>query len=227
MIYDRKGFGDMAQALTVFMSRHPDAYLYVHSLTEGYDGINLPFLFRVVNAPADRIRFGDQRAILKARISDEDMAAIYSSFDVLMATSRGEGFGLPVLEAQACGVPVIVSNWTAQPELIGDPWDFGSYKAERRPSGWMVSITPDYDAKQGAFFGKPDIGEAILALEDAYARRGSSEMSQAAIAKASEYSADRVFAEHWRPILQEMENELGPQSRQQRRREARKARRGA
>ena len=50
----------------------------------------------------------------------KDLAAIYSSADLFVYPSLYEGFGLPVLEAMACGTPVITSNLSALPEIAGD-----------------------------------------------------------------------------------------------------------
>lgn len=217
-IYDRKGWSDMSAALSRFMEARPDSYVYVHSLQKTYDGIDLPLRFQFCGVPADRIRWADQYALKKSMVSDEQMAEIYSSFDVLLNTSRGEGFGLPGIEAQACGVPVILSNWTAQAELVGEPWH-GSIGGERHPSGWLVSVDPDWDPRQGADFAKPRIFSIVGALEEAYERRGDETLSVAALAKAAEYGADRVFDAYWRPILAKMEvgPSVVPMNREQRR----------
>jgi len=53
-------------------------------------------------------------------IADADMAAVYSLAEVLLFPSLYEGFGLPPLEAMACGTPVIASNLTSIPEVVGD-----------------------------------------------------------------------------------------------------------
>jgi glycosyltransferase involved in cell wall biosynthesis len=52
--------------------------------------------------------------------SEEEMAQIYNALDVHVLLSSGEGFGLPILEAMACGVPQAASNNTAIPEVLGD-----------------------------------------------------------------------------------------------------------
>jgi glycosyltransferase involved in cell wall biosynthesis len=219
-VYDRKGFGDMAHAMALLMEQRPDAYLYLHTLEETYDGFNLPRLLEYKGLPAERIRWADQYALKKQAIDDAQMAGIYSSFDVLLATSRGEGFGIPVIEAQACGTPVIASNWTAQSELVGDVWTqergLGSV---RTPSGWLVRVDPDYDWRHGADYGKPQIGSIIAALNEAYERRGDADLRAAAIAKAEGWRADTVFETYWRPILAEMEELAKPVvlNRQQRR----------
>jgi glycosyltransferase involved in cell wall biosynthesis len=53
-------------------------------------------------------------------ISDEDLAAVYSAADVYVHPSWYEGFGIMILEAFASGVPVITSNISSLPEVVGD-----------------------------------------------------------------------------------------------------------
>ena len=53
-------------------------------------------------------------------IAEEDKPAVYSAATVFVYPSRYEGFGLPVLEAMACGTPVVTSNVSSLPELAGD-----------------------------------------------------------------------------------------------------------
>lgn len=53
-------------------------------------------------------------------VSDEELPLLYSSADVLLYPSFYEGFGLPILEAFACGVPVITSNVSSMPEVGGE-----------------------------------------------------------------------------------------------------------
>ena len=52
--------------------------------------------------------------------SDEDLAVLYSSASALVFPSLYEGFGLPVLEAMACGAPVVTSNTSSLPEVSGE-----------------------------------------------------------------------------------------------------------
>ena len=56
----------------------------------------------------------------EAYIDDEDLAPLYSGAEWFVFTSQYEGFGLPPLEAMACGCPVIASNNSSLPEVVGD-----------------------------------------------------------------------------------------------------------
>jgi glycosyltransferase involved in cell wall biosynthesis len=60
------------------------------------------------------------KVIFTGFIPDEDLPFIYDGAQVFIYISLFEGFGLPPLEAMACGVPVVVSNTTSLPEVVGD-----------------------------------------------------------------------------------------------------------
>jgi glycosyltransferase involved in cell wall biosynthesis len=60
------------------------------------------------------------RIIVTGYIADEDLAALYSGALVFVYPSFYEGFGLPPLEAMQCGTPVITSNTSSLPEVVGD-----------------------------------------------------------------------------------------------------------
>ena len=58
--------------------------------------------------------------IFTGYVQDVDLPSLYSNADVFVYPSFFEGFGLPVLEAMACGTPVITSNISSLPEVAGD-----------------------------------------------------------------------------------------------------------
>jgi len=60
------------------------------------------------------------RIIITGYVADEDLAALYSGAMVFIYPSLYEGFGLPPLEAMQCGIPVITSNNSSLPEVVGD-----------------------------------------------------------------------------------------------------------
>jgi glycosyltransferase involved in cell wall biosynthesis len=121
----------MLLAWAQFAKKHDDAYLYIHTEAFGLaQGVRIERLLEAVKAPIDRVRIVPQFEYRQG-ISADVVAKLYSASDVLLMTSRGEGFGIPTIESQACATPVIVSNWTAQPELCG--------------VGWKVDGQPEWD----------------------------------------------------------------------------------
>ncbi|NIN63988.1 MAG: glycosyltransferase [Anaerolineae bacterium] len=62
---------------------------------------------------------GDE-VVLPGFVPDRDLPALYGAADLFVFPSFYEGFGLPVLEAMACGVPVVTSNTSSLPEVAGD-----------------------------------------------------------------------------------------------------------
>lgn len=65
-------------------------------------------------------RFGDNpRVKILGFVPDKDLAAIYNLASVCLFPSFYEGFGLPILEAQSCGCPVVTSNIASMPEIAG------------------------------------------------------------------------------------------------------------
>jgi glycosyltransferase involved in cell wall biosynthesis len=197
---DRKSWFEMLAALSVFMRSHDDAFVYLHTHLTRPTGVPLPYWMRMLDMPMDRVRAVEQTGYQSTGISNEQMAAVYTMTDVLLATSKGEGFGLPVIEAQACGTPVIVTDFSAQPELVG--------------AGWKVKYQPMAYYPMGNFLATPSIPSIIKALEDAYTTRGSEELKAQALAKAQEYDADKVYAEMWRPYIASLEADLQPRVKQ-------------
>jgi glycosyltransferase involved in cell wall biosynthesis len=80
---------------------------------------------------------GGDRVRLLGYVPDADLAALYSLAAVFVFPSWLEGFGLPPLEALACGTPVVASNRPAMPEVLGDA---ALYADPRRPDEWADAI---------------------------------------------------------------------------------------
>lgn len=182
---NRKSFPEAFLAFSMWAQNHDDVILYIHTEDRGgMGGINLRELAEACNIPDHKIQFVDQY-VFRSGIASEVLAAIYTSMDVLLQPSMGEGFGIPVIEAQACGTPVIVTNTTASPELVGD--------------GWLVEGQPWWDAMQKAWMVTPMIPSIIEALESAYQR--GRERSLGAIEFTAQYDADYVFDKFWKPAI--------------------------
>ncbi len=62
----------------------------------------------------------ENEVIFPGFVPDEDLPSLYSAADLFVFPSLYEGFGLPVLEAMACGTPVVTSNSSSLPEVTGE-----------------------------------------------------------------------------------------------------------
>lgn len=72
-----------------------------------------------VEATIDRLGLAPY-LVLPGHIANEQLPALYSGAEMLVFPSLWEGFGLPVVEAMACGTPVLTSNLSSLPEIAGD-----------------------------------------------------------------------------------------------------------
>jgi glycosyltransferase involved in cell wall biosynthesis len=105
----RKGLDVLIDALA--LPAAGDAALAIAG-QPGWGGVDLGALADAAGVAPERLR-------LLGRLHDEDLASAMQGATALVAPSRSEGFGLPVLEAFAAGVPVICSDAPALVELSG------------------------------------------------------------------------------------------------------------
>jgi glycosyltransferase involved in cell wall biosynthesis len=76
-------------------------------------------------------------------VEQADLPLVYNLADVFIYPSIYEGFGLPVLEAMACGTPVITSNVSSMPEIVGDAGVLISPNDSRALSHSLVKLVND------------------------------------------------------------------------------------
>lgn len=184
----RKAFPEQLLAWSIFAQGKDDVGLYLHTESSGGMG-GIPFdpLLKSVGLDGERVKFVNQY-LLRTGIPNDAMAAIYSGLDVLLAATLGEGFGLTVAEAEACGTRAIVNDFTAQPELLSD--------------GWKVSGQPFWDPAQDAWFNIPSVKDMVAALEESYERKGEKHSDDARRHIVDNYDADLIYRERWRPALE-------------------------
>ena len=193
---DRKGFDQAFRAFGAFWKSHQDAVLVVHTNPIGSDGsgINLRELSKHAAIPPHALIFTDGYAQMMG-FTPHMMAGLYTACDVLLCPSKGEGFGVPMVEAQACGTPVIASDFTAQSELINNGWPLAGqlmYDPHQSASYINVFTQSVHDQLCAAYDHLNDAGRALTTANEC-------------VEFAAQYDADRVFADHWTPILKSLE----------------------
>lgn len=89
------------------------------------------------------------KIILPGFVADEDKAALISGATAVLYPSLYEGFGFPILEAQACGVPVLAANTSSCPEVAGDAALFVDPSDVGALTEGMCQLVADEDMRQG------------------------------------------------------------------------------
>ena len=120
--------------------------------------------YRLVLAGDPLHRFGDMsrtiaqcnmegRVVCPGRLPIGDITRLYSHADLFVFPSLYEGFGMPVLEAMACGAPVVTSNRTALPEVAGEAALLVNPENDEELAEAMVRVLRDASLRE-SFRGK-------------------------------------------------------------------------
>jgi glycosyltransferase involved in cell wall biosynthesis len=191
----RKAFSQALQAFRQLLDKRENSYLYLHTqLNPNFaGGEDLPALLDVLEIPEDHVRKADQYAMGFNPYPPEAMAQLYSAMDVLLSPSMGEGFGIPILEAQACGTPVIVQDFSAMTELCG--------------AGWTTKPATKHWTSLRSWQSIPDVDDIVDALLDCAARKAfdRERISMRAREFALDYDVHKVFEQYWVPALRQVE----------------------
>jgi glycosyltransferase involved in cell wall biosynthesis len=184
----RKGLDQQMQAFAIFHQRHPDSVLFMHTFPKGgWELEKIALNLGIHNA----VIYPDAYTILGQMLPAEGVAEWYQSIDLLTACSEAEGFGLPILEAQACGVPVVTTDFSAMTELASSHWTVGGQR--------------HWTGGHEAWWFTPDVEEIADYYEVAFEHRENQAIKERARAFALEYDADLVASNFWKPALAECE----------------------
>ena len=108
----RKNFSGLLEAYALMKQKHHLPHRLVIAGGRGW-------LYEGIFDTARRLQLGDD-VVFAGFIDDADLPALYNLADLFAFPTLYEGFGLPVLEAMACGTPVVTANNSCMPELVGD-----------------------------------------------------------------------------------------------------------
>lgn len=193
----RKCFSQAFQAFAKLAAKHDNAYLFLHTMMSAGlgQGENLPALLEAAGIPNDRVMIADQYRVMFDPYPPASMAKIYNAMDVLLNPAMGEGFGITPLEAQACGVPVIATDFSAMSEVCAPGFLVKSQRWWTGQNSWQVI---------------PDVDDIATALEECISMGPDerAEAQNAARHHALLYDVRRVMSEYMLPALQEVEKRI-------------------
>lgn len=195
----RKAYPQQIEAFAQFAKRHSDAMLYIHAAgDETADPEATPIVWQLErHGLMDRVIWAHPYA-LNTGYKTEDMVTRYQAMDLLLCVSMSEGFGIPLIEAQSCGTPVLTGAWTAMEENCYAGWLVAYEDSEP----WPVSPLE-------CFWRLPHIGAIAAQLESAY--NGLSVDGRrahlAALARSmavGNHDQDMLIDTQWRPVLEDI-----------------------
>jgi len=106
-------------------------------------------------------------------IENTDLAALYSGAFAFLYPSLRESFGIPMLEAMACGTPIIAGNTSAMPEIAGDgallvdpfsPEDITAKILKLENDGTFYQQQVEYGLKRSQMFSWRNTAESLLSI---------------------------------------------------------------
>ena len=129
----RKNFITVLQAFSNFCEKNQEGNLYIVGdlKCDSFQGVDI------------QIYKSNKRIKFLGRVSDDDLIDYYRNAIAFIFPSLYEGFGIPVIEAQACGCPVISSDSSSLPEVLGESALFCNPLDANRFTELMNSIYND------------------------------------------------------------------------------------
>lgn len=184
----RKAAPEIMLAFAKFQKEVPEAVLSLHTGVHQEGGQDLEAVAENLGI-VDRVRVVDQYRYAAGLCSPEDLRDWYNVIDVLCAVSYGEGFGLPIIESQACGTPVITTDCSSMTEL--------------NPHGLSVDGEPFWNGVHKGWWTRPYIGKIYEAFKHSYENR--SKVNREKLRDfALNYDLDAVAGKYMEPAVEEL-----------------------
>jgi glycosyltransferase involved in cell wall biosynthesis len=181
----RKSLPEIMLAFAKFSCGHPDAVLALHTGIHQDGGQDLEAIAEQAGI-TDKCKIVNQYRYTSGLITAEDMAGWYGMIDVLCSPSHGEGFGLPIVEAMATGIPAITTKCSSMEEL--------------NPDGIQVDGEPFWNGTHRAWWIRPSIAGIWQALEQAYEQRHDVDPVKLRESVA-QYEISAVAEQHMGPVV--------------------------
>lgn len=184
----RKALPEQMLAFAKFAERHDNAMLTLHTGVHQEGGQDLEAVAENLGI-LDKVRVVDQYRYSSGMVTPADLNEWYNVIDVLGQTVYAEGFGLPIMEAQAAGTPVITTD--------------ASSMAEVNPHGIRVGGQPFWNGVHKGWWISPNVTQIVDAYEEAYENRKSVDVKKLR-RFAQTYAYPRVSKKYMQPAVNEL-----------------------
>lgn len=201
----RKSFPEVLLAFTEYLTAGGEGLLYLHTTVtpKGKAGVDLQGMMQTLSLPWSTVddpnrerheravvMFPSQHKMWCGAYSDDDLANVFNSLDLYLAPSMAEGFGIPILEAQACGVPVVTLANTAMPEITFNGISLNPLQLTWEAEGGWRHIAP------------------VRGITDALECGAAGGFEKRAPLEVDAFDWDVVVERDWLPFLEELEADI-------------------
>lgn len=123
-----------------------------HGLIDAFSDANLDIDLKIIGDSADvfstlDLKRNHPRIHFVGRVNDDELVKLYQHATAFVFPSFYEGFGIPPLEAQACGCPVISSNTASMPEVLGESVLYFNPESKREIINSLSLIVSDVELR--------------------------------------------------------------------------------
>jgi len=194
----RKAFQYVMDAFAKIHKKYPKTGLYIHTYLKTQGGFQIEEYAKLLGI--EDALYAPTREEVQFIIKHEDMAKVYSMMDCFLLPSLNEGFGVPLIEAQACGIPAITSSWTSMQDLVIDG-----------ETGYLVDKMYDRFTAIGSFIGIPDPKSIYEKMEKIYLLSDEDKKKMSKKARefvVKNYDLEHIFKTRWEPFLKVLKKEL-------------------
>lgn len=198
----RKGYQEILEAMKLFVENHPEGGIYFHTQQVAPTGFPIKEYAAHLGIQ-DHVYLIDQYSA-SFRSDSKVIREELCTFDVNMHASMTEGFGLGIIEAQSCGVPVIVNNCMSMPELV-IPGETGEI-CDTNYAWWRSQGGYVYTADVKSLHEKMEIWHKKL--QDEKVQKKTAVACRKNV--LTNFNIDTIVKEQWIPFLEDLQEELIP-----------------
>jgi len=191
----RKSFQNVLDAFKKFHDVHPKSGIYMHTMLDNPSGFPIREYAKylgiaqcIYEIPLYELSFS---------LGQNDMPNIYNIMDCLLSPSLNEGFGVPIIEAMSCGIPVIANDFTAMRDLI-----------EEGVTGYKTEVLEKRFSPLLSYQGVPDTNSLYEKMELVFKADRVKMGKKARGHIEKEYDLTVVWRDRWIPFIQKLENEI-------------------
>ena len=194
----RKAIPEQMLAFAKFSEHKDDVMMTLHTGAHQDGGQDLEAVAENLGI-LDKIRIVDQYRYTTGMLTPQDLNEWYNGIDVLSATTYAEGFGLPIVEAQAAGTPVNTTNASSMMEV--------------NPHGLLVDGQPFWNGVHKGWWISPSVTQITDAYEQAYQDRKNVDVKKLRrFAKTYDYKT--VSKAHMQPAIEILVDRMADKQKQ-------------